>query len=86
MNICYIIFFHKQNSKFILSTWYKNNYRENIFIKNLWSNFNLHTIKHFYHIGGKEINRNYMIEALITNYITNIKCDVLINTEQQLLF
>jgi len=54
--------------KFILSTWYKNEYRENEYIKKFWSEFNILTKNHFYHVGAKEINRNPMIEALILNF------------------
>ena len=54
--------------RFILSTWHSNDYRENTFLQRLWSDFNLLTRKHFYHVGAKEINRNPMLEALITNY------------------
>jgi len=54
--------------KFILSTWYKNKYRENKYIKILWRKFNIITIDHFYYVGGKEVNRNPMVEALILNF------------------
>lgn len=54
--------------KFILSTWHHNDYRENEYIKSIWSNFSILTREHFYHIGGKEENRNPMIEALVTNF------------------
>jgi len=54
--------------KFILSTWYKNKYRENEYIKRFWSKFNVTTRNHFYHVGGKEINRNPIIEALVINF------------------
>jgi DNA adenine methylase len=53
---------------FILSTWYKNKYRENEYIERLWSKFNLITRDHFYYVGGKEINRNPMVEALVINF------------------
>ena len=56
--------------KFILSTWHHNDFRENDYIKSLWSNFNILTKEHFYHVGGKEGNRNPMVEALITNYLS----------------
>lgn len=56
--------------KFILSTWHHNDYRENEYIKNLWSKHSILTREHFYHIGGKEENRNPVIEALVTNFIT----------------
>lgn len=54
--------------KFILSTWYKNKYRENVFVKKFWSEFRIITRNHFYYVGGREINRNPMIEALILNF------------------
>ncbi len=57
--------------KFILSTWYKNKYRENEYINKLWKEFNVITRNHFYHIGGKERNRNPMIEAFILNFEPN---------------
>ncbi len=57
--------------QFILSTWYKNKYRENEFIKKFWNEFNIITRNHFYHVGGREINRNPMIEALVLNFEPN---------------
>lgn len=54
--------------KFILSTWHHNDYRKNIYIDLMWSKHNVFTCEHFYHLGGKEENRNPMIEALITNF------------------
>jgi DNA adenine methylase len=59
-------------SKFILSTWHHNDYRNNEYIDSLWGNFNILTREHFYHVGGSEKNRNPMIEAIITNYDTSI--------------
>lgn len=59
---------HHTNAKFILSTWHSNKYRENLSIAKYWSNFNILTKEHFYHIGAKEINRNSMLEALIMNF------------------
>ncbi|MBP9694730.1 MAG: Dam family site-specific DNA-(adenine-N6)-methyltransferase [Alphaproteobacteria bacterium] len=56
------------NGKFILSTWHHNDYRSNEYIQSLWSKFDILTREHFYHVGGKEENRNPVIEALITNY------------------
>jgi len=58
----------KFSGKFILSTWHHNDYRENEYIKSLWSNFSVLTREHFYHVGAKETNRNPMFEALITNF------------------
>jgi len=54
--------------KFILSTWHSNQYRENIFLDTLWSEFNVLTKEHFYHIGAKEVNRKPMLEALVMNF------------------
>lgn len=55
--------------KFILSTWHHNDYRENVYIKNLWSKYNIITKDHFYYVGGKEENRKSVVEALITNFV-----------------
>ena len=54
--------------KFILSTWHHNDYRHNDYIQELWSKYNVLTREHFYHVGGKELNRKPMIEALVTNF------------------
>jgi DNA adenine methylase len=54
--------------KFILSTWHHNDFRENTYIKTLWSRFSVLTKEHFYHVGGKEENRNPIVEALIVNF------------------
>jgi DNA adenine methylase len=70
--------------KFILSTWYKNKYRENEYIKRFWSKFNLITRNHFYYVGGKEINRNPIIEALVINFEPR-KEDKITRGEQTLL-
>jgi len=56
------------SGKFILSTWHHNDYRENDYIKSLWSKHIILTREHFYHVGGKEKNRNPMVEALVVNY------------------
>lgn len=55
--------------RFILSTWHHNDYRENEYMKSLWSEHSVLTREHFYHVGGKEENRNPVIEALVTNFI-----------------
>jgi DNA adenine methylase len=55
--------------RFILSTWHHNDYRENEYVKNLWSEHSVLTREHFYHVGGKEENRNPVIEALVTNFV-----------------
>lgn len=54
--------------KFILSTWHHNDYRENEYVKSLWSEHHVLTREHFYHVGGKEENRNPVVEALVTNF------------------
>lgn len=55
--------------RFIMSTWHHNDYRENEYVKNLWSVYSVLTREHFYHVGGKEENRNPVMEALVTNFI-----------------
>ncbi len=56
------------NGRFVLSTWHHNDFRENEYIHSLWSKFSVLTREHFYHVGGKETNRNPVIEALIANF------------------
>jgi DNA adenine methylase len=56
------------SGKFILSTWHHNDYRENEYIKCLWSRHQIQTREHYYHVGGKQENRNPVIEALVTNF------------------
>ena len=56
------------NGKFILSTWHHNDYRENEYVKCLWSEHRVLTREHFYHVGGKKENRNPVVEALVTNF------------------
>ena len=53
---------------FILSTWHSNQHRENHTIQTLWSDFNVLTREHFYHVGANEENRKPMLEALVTNF------------------
>jgi DNA adenine methylase len=40
-------------AKFILSTWHHNEWRENEMIDKYWKKFNIVTMDHFYHNGGK---------------------------------
>jgi hypothetical protein len=42
-------------------------------VKRTRVDFNMFTKDHFYHLGGSKNNRNSMIEAIITNYDTNIQ-------------
>lgn len=58
-------------AKFMLSTWHSNDYRENKFIDIIWNDYYCLTREHFYHVGAKETNRNPIMEALITNFVTN---------------
>ena len=55
-------------ARFILSTWHSNEHRENQAILTLWSEFNVITREHFYHVGANESNRKPMLEALVTNF------------------
>lgn len=48
---------------FALSMWYKNKFRKNEYLKQ-WRG-TMFTNEHFYFVGGREVNRNKMIEALI---------------------
>ncbi|NJM51394.1 MAG: Dam family site-specific DNA-(adenine-N6)-methyltransferase [Sphingomonadales bacterium] len=59
------------DARFILSSWHHNDFRKNEFIETHWSIFNVATREHFYHVGGKEANRNPVIEAMITNFKFN---------------
>jgi DNA adenine methylase len=59
---------NKSESRFILSTWHSNAYRENTYLNTIWRKFNILTREHFYHVGGFEKNRNPMTEALVTNF------------------
>jgi len=70
--------------KFILSTWHHNDYRENEYIKTLWSKFEILTRDHFYHVGGKEKNRNPMVEALVVNFQVHV-LDIAKRKSEQLL-
>lgn len=72
---------------FILSTWHHNDYRNNEYIASLWSSYVISTREHFYHVGGKEENRNPMIEALVTNFSIKPETNMSNVCEfQQLLF
>ena len=54
-------------SKFILSTWLSNKYRTNEYIFSVWKDCFITTKEHFYHVGGKESNRNAVYEALLSS-------------------
>ncbi|ULA63307.1 MAG: Modification methylase EcoRV [Nitrospira sp.] len=72
--------------RFILSTWHHNDFRENDYITSLWSDFTVLTKEHFYHVGGKEENRNPVVEALVINFDTEVGEDVEERAEQFMLF
>lgn len=55
------------NAKFILSTWLSNKYRTNDYVFDVWKDCYVSTKEHFYHVGGKEANRNAVYEALLSN-------------------
>lgn len=56
------------NCKFILSTWLSNKYRTNDYVFSVWKDCYVATKEHFYHVGGKESNRNAVYEALLSNF------------------
>lgn len=58
---------NKSNVSFILSTWLSNKYRTNEYVFSIWENCFVSTKEHFYHVGGKETNRNAVYEALLSN-------------------
>ena len=55
------------NCKFILSTWLSNKYRKNDYVFSIWKDCFVATKEHFYHVGGKESNRNAVYEAILSN-------------------
>ena len=55
------------NAQFILSTWLSNKYRTNEYVFSIWKDCSIATKEHFYHVGGKESNRNAVYEALLSN-------------------
>lgn len=66
---CLFDLLNTTNARFILSTWHHNDYRSNEYISSLWQRFHIMTRDHFYHVGGKEKNRNPMVEAVVTNFL-----------------
>ena len=74
----------ESGAKFMLSTWDHNDYRENEFITAVWNDCQKITQEHFYHVGAKEINRNPVIEALLTNYPVTGKQNLLLKENEQL--
>lgn len=77
-------------AKFILSTWLSNKYRVNDYIFDIWEDCFISTKEHFYHVGGKESNRNAVYEALLTkmklkNSISNSEMKSRIESEESQL-
>ena len=80
----------ESNCKFILSTWLSNKYRTNDYIFSVWENCFVATKEHFYHVGGKETNRNAVYEALLSNVklrdsINNLEMKTRIENEKSQL-
>jgi len=61
----------KSEKNFMLSTWFENNFRKNVYVETLWNFCNKIFQEHFYHVGAKESNRHSMTETLLTNYLLN---------------
>lgn len=59
---------HSTAARFMLSTWHSNEHRENVYLRTIWSDLEVSTTEHFYHVGAQEKNRKPMLEALVTNY------------------
>ena len=74
------------DGRFILSSWHHNDYRENEYMKSLWSEHHVLTREHFYHVGGKETNRNPVVEALVTNFVSTAETRSEEHPAQQNLF
>ncbi len=72
-------------ARFILSTWRSNRFRGNTFLKSLWAGFHIRTREHFYHVGGRQDNRNAMIEAIVTNYAPPLAQSLGVAAEQRWL-
>jgi DNA adenine methylase len=78
------------SGKFILSTWLSNKYRTNDYVFSIWENCYVATKEHFYHVGGKEANRNAVYEAILSNVklkdsITNYEMKSRIKNEKSQL-
>lgn len=76
-------------ARFMLSTWHSNQFRHNPSIEKYWKDFYVITQEHFYHLGGREENRNPVLEALVMNYVPPIQIQRAKSTDtlrQNLLF
>ena len=45
--------------------WSENKYRRNDRLHNIFSDYEIRTFSHFYHLGSTENLRNFMTEALV---------------------
>lgn len=73
----------RSGARFMLSTWNHNDYRANEYIPKIWSDCYKITREHFYHVGAKEVNRNPIVEALLTNYDMTGESNALLLENQQ---
>lgn len=58
----------KKGTNFMVSSWSHNFYRNNYYLNTIWNDCIINKKDHYYFIGGKEKNRNPIVEAIITNY------------------
>jgi len=80
----------ESKAKFILSTWLSNKYRTNEYVFSVWKDCFVATKEHFYHVGGKESNRNAVYEAMLSNIkledsITNKEMEMRISSDESQL-
>lgn len=61
-------FLYDSGGHFVLSTWLSNKYRVNEYVFDVWKSCFVAAKTHFYHVGGKEENRNAVYEALLSNF------------------
>lgn len=73
----------RSKAQFMLSTWNCNEFRSNKYLSTLWSECQKIDIKHFYHVGAKETNRNAMTESLLTNYQITGNKNLVVPKKQQ---
>ena len=55
----------KNPCPFLYSMWSENKYRRNDRLHNIFSDYEIRTFSHFYHLGSTENLRNVMTEALV---------------------
>lgn len=74
----------RSRAKFMLSTWDHNDFRENEYLQTVWKDCEKLTKEHFYHVGAKEVNRNPVVEALLTNYPVSGRQNELLEENRQI--